>query len=222
MLKQGSLLVEGKDYFSMVKERIAYYGVDEASPQDLLTFLLGKNVSADVVKEIATLSTHELIQMSAEDYKSIGLSKANAEKMVAVIALGNQLFKQRNSSTTRIKSPECAAKMLDWMRFEKQEQLVALYLNAKNEVIMQKTLFKGTLNASILHPREVFKYGLKCSCASVLLAHNHPSGEPTQSPEDIEVTKRIAEAGAIIGIDLLDHIIVAEYGFTSLKEKGLF
>jgi len=93
-----------------------------------------------------------------------------------------------------------------------------LFLNVKNEVLHSRTIFIGSLNSSIVHPREVFREAVKRSAASIICAHNHPSGNPAPSPEDIEVTKRLAEAGRIVGIDLLDHIIIGDHKFLSLKE----
>lgn len=220
MLKQGNLFIQGKDYYDVVRERIGFYGVEESSPQDLLTFILGKKVKPEVVQSIATLSTHELISMSTADFMSLGLTKGTAEKVVAIIALGQQLFKQSLPEMSTIRSPEDGAKVLNWLRYEKQEHFVALYLDTKNQVISQKTLFKGSLNASIVHPREVFKYALKNSSASIIVGHNHPSGNASPSPEDIDVTKRLVEAGRLMGIDVLDHIIIGDGSHISLKEKG--
>lgn len=90
----------------------------------------------------------------------------------------------------------------------------------KNQVLHKQTIFIGSLNASIVHPREVFKEAFRRSAASIICIHNHPSGDPTPSREDIEVTKRLAESGKIIGIDVLDHLIIGENKFVSLKEKG--
>lgn len=95
-----------------------------------------------------------------------------------------------------------------------------LYLNTKNQVIHRQTIFIGSLNTSIVHPREVFKEAFRRAAASIICLHNHPSGDPTPSREDIEVTKRLVECGQIIGIEVLDHIIIGDHKFVSLKEKG--
>lgn len=95
-----------------------------------------------------------------------------------------------------------------------------LFLNTKNQVLHKQTIFIGSLNASIVHPREVFKEALRRSAASIICFHNHPSGDPTPSREDIEVTKRLAECGKIIGIEILDHLIIGDQKYISLKEKG--
>lgn len=97
---------------------------------------------------------------------------------------------------------------------------ICLYLNTKNQVIHRQTIFIGSLNSSIVHPREVFKEAFRRAAASIICLHNHPSGDPAPSREDIEVTKRLVECGRIIGIEVLDHIIIGDHKFVSLKEKG--
>jgi DNA repair protein RadC len=109
---------------------------------------------------------------------------------------------------------------MEEMRFLTQEHFVCLYLNTKNQVLHKRTIFIGSLNASIVHPREIFKEAFRRSAASIICLHNHPSGDPAPSKEDIEVTKRLVECGKIIGIDLLDHLIIGEHKYVSLKEKG--
>ena len=97
---------------------------------------------------------------------------------------------------------------------------MALFLNVKNQILHKQTIFIGSLNASIVHPSEIFREAVKRSAASIICAHNHPSGNPSPIPEDIDVTKRIQEAGLIMGIELLDHVIIGDHQFISLKEKG--
>lgn len=104
--------------------------------------------------------------------------------------------------------------------FRIYENFTCLYLNTKNQVIHRQTIFIGSLNTSIVHPREVFKEAFRRAAASIICLHNHPSGDPTPSREDIEVTKRLVECGQIIGIEVLDHIIIGDHKFVSLKEKG--
>ena len=120
-----------------------------------------------------------------------------------------------------IRSPEdAAAYLMTEMTALTQEHFVVLYLNVKNEVLHKKTVFIGSLNSSIVHPREVYKEAVKYSAASIICLHNHPSGRPDPSPEDIEVTKRLAEAGSVMGVELFDHVIIGDHRFISLKEKG--
>ena len=110
---------------------------------------------------------------------------------------------------------------MEELRYLKKEHFICLFLNTKNQLIAQETLSVGTLNASLVHPREVFRAAIKCSSASLICVHNHPSGDPTPSPEDVALTKRLVEAGELVGIDVLDHIVIGEQQFISLKEQGL-
>jgi DNA repair protein RadC len=131
------------------------------------------------------------------------------------------MSQQRIEDRYTIRSPQDAATyLMADMTALLQEHFVVLFLNVKNQIIHKQTIFIGSLNASIVHPREIFREAVKRSAASLVCAHNHPSGNPAPSPEDIEVTKRIQEAGYIIGIELLDHVIIGDHQFISLKEKG--
>jgi DNA repair protein RadC len=107
------------------------------------------------------------------------------------------------------------------LRYLQKEHFVCLFLNTKNQVIARETLSIGSLNASIVHPREVFREAIRRSSASLVCVHNHPSGDPTPSPEDVQITRRLADAGKLIGIDVLDHVIIGDCQYVSLKEQGL-
>src|SRR5690606_23612398 len=109
----------------------------------------------------------------------------------------------------------------DELKYLQKEHFIVLFLNTKNRVMGKETLSIGSLNASIVHPREVFRSAIQRSSASIICAHNHPSGDPGPSPEDIEVTRRLQEAGKLIGIELLDHLIIADQSYVSMKELGL-
>ena len=102
-----------------------------------------------------------------------------------------------------------------------REKFIALLLDTKNHVVAANTVSIGTVNASLVHPREIFKVALLCNASAVILAHNHPSGNPTPSSEDIDITNRLKKAGEILGIEVLDHIIIGDNTWTSFKEKGL-
>jgi DNA repair protein RadC len=135
--------------------------------------------------------------------------------------LGKRLYQKHSEGRYTIRSPEDAATyLMTDMSSLTQEHFVVLFLNVKNEVLHKQTIFIGSLNSSIVHPREIFREAVKRSAASIICAHNHPSGNPTPSPEDIEVTKRLSEAGALMGIEVLDHVIIGDHQFISLKEKG--
>jgi len=120
-----------------------------------------------------------------------------------------------------IHSPEAAAKFLmNEIGDDDREVLMVLTLNTKNEIIAYQRCHTGSLNASIVHPREVFRTAVKNGGASILVGHNHPSGDPSPSREDIAITQRLSEAGKILGIELLDHVVVGYQKYISLKEKG--
>jgi len=121
----------------------------------------------------------------------------------------------------KIESVKDVVAQFSYLREKQREHLTALYLNARNEVVFKKHLFVGTLDANICHPREIFKHALEKNSASVILVHNHPSGDPTPSKADLEITKRIQEAGKIMGIDVLDHVIISKNKIFSFKEKKL-
>ena len=159
---------------------------------------------------------------SLDELKAIkGIGTAKAIQLMAAIELGRRVSNLEFTDRYCIRSPEDAAKyMMNEMKFLSQEHFICLYLNTKNQVMHKQVVFIGSLNASIVHPREVFKEAFRRSAASIICLHNHPSGDPSPSREDIEVTKRLVECGKIIGIDLLDHIIMGENKFISLKEKG--
>ncbi len=118
-----------------------------------------------------------------------------------------------------IRSLQDAYEYLKDMVYLNHEEFVVLGLSTKNQVLFRETVFKGSLNASIVHPRETFKALIKRSCAAAIVAHNHPSGNPSPSQEDIDVTKRLCKCGKMIGIEILDHMIIAN-DYVSLKEKG--
>jgi len=140
----------------------------------------------------------------------------------AGIELGRRMARSVRDAAVTIRSPHDAAALLtEEMRYLAKEHFVCLFLNTKNHVIAQETLSIGSLNASIVHPREVFRAAILRGSASIVCAHNHPSGDPTPSPQDVELSRRLVEAGELVGIEVLDHIIIGDKGFISLKEQGL-
>ena len=145
------------------------------------------------------------------------------KKRVQVVSV--QLVRERNEyyDFKAVKSPADAFKIFsDFIGSADRELFVVACLNTKNEIVNISVVHIGSLNASVVHPREVFKTAILSNSASIICAHNHPSGHPDPSREDIEVTKRLAEAGKILGIELLDHVIIGDNKYYSLKEKGHF
>ncbi|AEP01817.1 MULTISPECIES: RadC family protein [Heyndrickxia] len=210
------------------RERLIRTGAESLSNQELLAILLRTGTKEESVLELANrLIRHFeglrfLKDASLEEMTSIkGIGTAKAVQILAAIELGRRIANLQHDTRYVIRTPQDGANyVMNDMRFLSQEHFVCLYLNIKNQVIHRQTIFIGSLNASIVHPREVFKEALRRSAASIICFHNHPSGDPSPSKEDIEVTKRLAECGKIMGIEILDHLIIGEKKFVSLRQKG--
>lgn len=202
-------------------------GIEALSESELLHLILGSGTKnhplEEVVSEILALKSEYGLKALKPEYlqsQVSGLTQKKAEILVAALELGRRVYTQEPVVGKAIRSPEDAASLFDYMKHQTQEHFVALFLNTKNIVIGKRTIFKGSLNASIVHPREIFRDAVQRSAASIIVAHGHPSGDPSPSKEDLEVTKRLVEAGKVMGIEVLDHVIIGFNRFTSLKEKG--
>lgn len=210
------------------RERLLQFGAEALSNTELLAILIRTGTTKESAVKLADRvlamsgGIRNLVDMSIEQFTSIrGVGQAKALQMQAGIELGRRLARSGLQDTPLIKSPRDAADLvLDELRYLQKEHFMVLFLNTKNRVIGKETLSVGSLNASIVHPREVFRSAIKRSSASIICAHNHPSGDPTPSPEDVEVTRRLSAAGQLVGIELLDHLIVADRQFVSMKELG--
>ena len=142
--------------------------------------------------------------------------------LAAAFELARRIARSMPIERTTITSPlDAAALLLEEMRHLNQEHFVILLLNTKSQVIRKETITIGTLNSALVHPRELFKPAIRHSANSIIMAHNHPSGDPTPSTEDINITKSLVETGKLIGIQVLDHLVIGDNGYTSMKEKGL-
>ena len=210
------------------RERGEKYGVEALSYQELLAIILrtgskNKNVLALSKEVIRTFDNlFELKQASLEELKEIeGIGTAKAIEIQAAIEFGRRLsIAERQKEGPISSSVDLGEELIVEMKDYQQEHFIVLYLNTKNEVLKKQTLFIGSLNQSVAHPREIFKTAVKISSARIILAHNHPSGNPNPSKQDIAFTERIVACGQLMGIDVLDHLIIAEKGYVSLKEKG--
>ncbi|MER1988195.1 RadC family protein [Solibacillus isronensis] len=212
------------------RERLIRQGARSLSNQELIAILLGTGTKRESVLTVANRvlinfeKLHNLKHATLEEMTEIkGIGEAKAVLLLAAIELGRRLASKDLEERFTIRSPEDAATFLmQDMTSLQQEHFVCLFLNVKNQVLHKQTIFVGSLNASIVHPREIFREAVKRSAASIICSHNHPSGIPTPSPEDIDVTTRLYEAGKIVGVDLLDHVIIGDHQFISMKEKGYF
>ncbi|MFC4078383.1 RadC family protein [Salinithrix halophila] len=211
------------------RERLARYGGAALSNAELVAILLRTGTAAESVIILAQrlLATGGGLRgLAAADLRELvkirGVGKAKAIQVLAGIELGRRVCRAVPEERIAIRSPRDAADfVMDELRHLSQEHFICLFLNTKNRVIDKQCIFVGTLNSSVVHPREVFREAIRRSSAGVICVHNHPSGDPTPSREDILVTERLFEAGRIVGIELLDHVIVGDHRFTSMKEKGI-
>jgi len=191
---------------------------------ELLAVLLGSGIKGLNVVELSKKIVR-LIERTGADKVSLeillkekGLGKAKALQVMAALELGKRLNSEKKPE---ILTPEDVWKLCGDIRNSKKEHFVAFYLDTQNKLIERQIISIGTLNASLVHPREVFEPAVVGHAASVIIAHNHPSGDLEPSGEDTAVTKRLAAAGSILGIEIIDHIIVTAPGFSSMKAKNL-
>jgi DNA repair protein RadC len=227
------------DYYPMLRdmpvsdrprERMMQVGPGALSNAELLALLLRTGSAEESVMSLACRVLNQcdglrgLKSASFEELTAIkGIGPAKALLIMAGLELGKRMSSSLPLERIIVRSPkDVAGVMMEELRYHTQEHFVCLYLNTKNHIIGRETIFIGSLNSSIVHPREVYKEAIRRSSASVICLHNHPSGDPAPSREDIEVTRRLQEAGRILGIELLDHIIIGDGQFYSLKEKGHF
>jgi DNA repair protein RadC len=212
------------------RERLARLGANMLSNQELISILVGsgnsKNSAFDIAGHVLRLvnSVDELQHSTMEELEEIdGIGRTKAINIIAAIEFGKRVYTINEYPLFKITSPKDVYDILKTEYLNKQKEIfIVIYLNTKNEVISKDIVSIGSLNSSIVHPREVFKDAIRKSSNSIILAHNHPSGNPTPSVEDINITKRLIQAGDILGIKVIDHVIIGKGKFTSLKEEGIF
>lgn len=210
-------------------EKLYFYGKDSLSNSELLAILIGSGIknknaitlSEEILKfqftgsKLLFCSVNQLMKI-----EGIGLSKAC--RILAGLELGKRLSKLDKIKSISFTNPDSVAEYLfEHFRDSYREEFIILLLNTKNNVISAKTIFTGTLNQALIHPREIFREAVLSGASSIILSHNHPSGDPTPSEEDISITLKLIEAGRNIGIKVLDHLIIGHLKYISLKEKGI-
>ncbi len=202
----------GKDFDNKVKECGAAYGMTIYSDEELLSLATG----------IAPEKFTGTLQETFDNPKNIsGIGKRKELVVFAVRELAKRLLRQKPKPRIIDGPKEAAAYAKEYLAMESKEHFCLLLLNTKNHVIGWHVVSIGSLTASIVHPREVFSVAVVHHAAAIILAHNHPSGDPTPSREDIAVTQRLSKTGKVMDIPVLDHIILGNGRFVSMKEKGL-
>lgn len=207
------------------REKLEKYGVERLSDVEIMAILVrtgivGKNVielSKQILKKISNVGIDKISTGNLLEIK--GLGKTKAGQIIASIELGRRFLKDKKSEL--LLSPENVWNEMKDLRENKKEHFVVFYLDTRNQIIKREIISIGTLNASLIHPREVFEPAIKYSAAQIIIAHNHPSGDTEPSKEDITISKQLIEAGKILDIEILDHIIVSKGEYKSLKTLNL-
>ena len=207
------------------REKLEKYGPEKLSNSELLAILLrtgskGVNVVELSNKILKKFSGVGLAKASVKQLKStFGLGAAKACEIIACFELGRRLLQNKQSAL--LLSPKDVWEELKDIRDNKKEHFVIFFLDARNQEIKREVVSVGSLNANLVHPREVFEPAVRHLAAQVIIAHNHPSGDPSPSQEDLEMTKQLVDAGKLLGIEVKDHVIVSRTNFFSFKEHKL-
>lgn len=211
------------------RERLKASGPSALSNPELLAIILQTGTAAESVLALATrllarfgglggLGRASFGELCGE--KGVGAAKASQVK--AALELGKRLYSLQPVERASVKSPQDVANLLlAEMGFLEQEELRVVLLNNRNQVIAIPQVYRGSVNTSQIRVGEVFRQAIRENCAALVVVHNHPSGDPTPSQEDIQVTQQIVAAGKLLDIDVLDHLVIGQQRFVSLKEKGL-
>jgi DNA repair protein RadC len=211
------------------RERLVRLGAGALSTVELLTILIGSGnraLPADQIARRLTAAYPNLRQLAGRCVEDLlrleGIGTATAARLAAALELGRRLQRERRERQPTLSSPRAVWRHLALeLRDRERERFLALCLNTRNELVREYVVSVGSLNASIVHPREVFKPALACSAAGLVIAHNHPSGDPAPSREDRDVTRAISEAGRVLDIPLHDHVIIGADSYFSFKDSGL-
>lgn len=211
------------------REKMLRYGAESLSNGELLAIILRTGSKSENILNLSNRILSQcggingLLNSDINDLQNLkGIGEAKATQLLALSELSKRFKSFKSGDEIKIKQPQDAVEyVMEPMRYLKKECLKVIMLNTKNIVIKSVDISIGSLNSSIVHPREVFVEAIKCSSASIIVCHNHPSGDPTPSKEDIGITNRLQECGKLIGIDVLDHIIIGNGTYISLKEKGV-
>ena len=209
------------------RERLIKYGASNLSNEELLSIILKTGTKNASVKTLAKNVLKELDNIN--DLKDIGIDtltkikgigKVKAIEILASLELGKRVYYLKQNNDIKLNN---TSKVFEYFRymlmFEKQENFIAVYLDSKSRLISYKILFKGTLNMSFVHPREIFKYAFLESAYSIIVIHNHPSGEVEPSSMDIELTNKLFKIGNLMGIPVVDHIIIGKDKYFSFYEN---
>ncbi|MBA3047200.1 DNA repair protein RadC [Patescibacteria group bacterium] len=205
------------------REKLIEKGVENLRDGELMAILLrtgikGKNVLKVSEEILSKFPKKKLLSLDFQELSKIkGIGAGKACLLLAAFELTKRALDVEDNNLPMINSAKDAVAQLQELRTAKKEHFAVLYLNARNQLVCKETISIGTLNASLVHPREVFKPAIDCLASNIILAHNHPSGDVEASEEDIELTRRIKRAGDIIGIEVIQHIIISNNNYKIIE-----
>jgi len=226
-MKENKLAIKDLARVERPREKLVRYGLDRLSDAELLAVILqtgkkGENVLEFSSRILRKNELTKLAQLNLEQLEAIpGMGHAKACGLFSCIELGRRIFTGKKTELKQMLYPEDVFNSLKDIRESRKEHFVVFYLDSRNQEIKREIVSIGTINSSIVHPREVFEGAVKHLASNVLVAHNHPSGELKASEKDIAVTERLRDSGILLGIALLDHIIVTKDGYLSLREENI-
>ncbi|MFH1141057.1 MAG: DNA repair protein RadC [Chloroflexota bacterium] len=229
---QYHLLIRDLPTSERPRERLRDHGVAYLSNAELIAILLRTGTPAENVVDLASRllsrfgGLEGLSRASFQELATVhGIGEAKTAQLKAALELGRRLLATTGEDRVTIHSPRDVANLLAAeMGLLDQEHFRVLLLNTKNQVLGIREVYKGNVNSAVIRASEVFQEAVRSNCPAVILVHNHPSGDPTPSPEDAQTTRRLVEAGRLLDIEVLDHVVIgraASGGFVSLKERGL-
>jgi len=212
------------------RERLSRLRADALSTAELLGVVLGSGAAGrsavDVAADLLTRHEGSLRQLAVAEPRGLqqtcGVGPARAAAVVAAMALGRRLAAEPAREGRRIRGPnDVFGRLGPLLRDRRQEEFWVLYLDTQNQILTERCVTVGLLNSSLVHPREVFAPAIAAGAASIILSHNHPSGDPEPSPEDVAVTRQLVESGRLLGIPVRDHVVLGAAGYVSLADRGL-
>jgi len=210
--------------FDKPREKLLSKGASSLKDYELVAILLGSGIKG---KDVIKLSK-EIVKLFEDDFTSLtldkllqihGLGTAKASQLISALELSKRYLIKQNK---KISNASDVYEELKEYKNKKQEYFCAIYLDGANHICQTRVITIGTLNKSLVHPREVFAPAVENRCASIIVAHNHPSGVLEASREDLHITKRLKESGKLLGIEVLDHVIISKDGYLSMKDDNQF
>lgn len=208
------------------RERLARHGAQTLSDAELVSVVLSASRGRNTIDVARSILSDGLLALAKRDWRSYarvsGIGEANAAKIAACFELGHRTVIRETPLDDPIRHPDALARALIARHgHHVQERLGAVYLDAKNRIIVEREIYVGTLNSATVSTRDVLRFALDTHAASVIIFHNHPSGDPVPSEEDLLFTRKLVEAGKVLCVDVVDHLIIGQNRYISLKQRGM-